>query len=131
MRIQISDMPSKPVPADIPKMKSWGVAGPEWGGHLSSLHRLSPGFDAAPALRAMPGGVCPIPHAGYCIKGVLHVSYADGTREDVRAGDMYYMQSGHTFTTDADAAGDCELIELTEVADVVAMQQAAAAASAS
>jgi hypothetical protein len=130
MRIQTNDMPVKPSPEQLP-VRSSGVSGPEWGGHLSSLHRLGPGFDAAPVFREMPGGLCPLPHSGYCIKGVLHVRYADGTHEDIRAGDLYYMPAGHTFTTDTDAADDCELIELTEVTDVAAMQQAAAAASVS
>jgi hypothetical protein len=129
MRIQTSAMPVKPTPAGLP-VRSSGVSGPAWGVHLSSLHRLGPGFDATPVLREMPGGLCPLPHSGYCIKGVLHVRYADGTNEVIRAGDLYYMPAGHTFATDADAAEDCELIELTETADVAAMQQAAAAVSA-
>jgi mannose-6-phosphate isomerase-like protein (cupin superfamily) len=78
----------------------------------------------------MPGGLCPLPHSGYCLKGVLNVRYADGTQEVIRAGDLYYMPAGHTFSTDADAAEDCELLEVTETADVQAMQQATAATGA-
>jgi len=129
MRIQLSDMPVKPTPEQMP-VKTWGVAGPEWGGHLSSLHRLGPGFDAAPALQEMPGGMCPLPHSGYCLRGELHVRYADGTQEVIRGGDLYYMPAGHTFNTATDAAEDCELLEVTETADVQAMQQATAAAGA-
>ena len=110
--------------SEILPVKTWGESGPEWGGRINySLHHLGPGFDATPVL---PGGFCPIPHFGYCLRGTLHVRYADGAEEVIQAGDLYYMPPGHTFMTDTDAREDCEIIELTEFAEIMAAQAASA-----
>ena len=125
MRKQLKDMTVKPSKAsEILPLKTWGESGPEWGGKITySLHHFGPGFDATPVL---PGGFCPIPHFGYCLRGTLHVRYPDGAEETIQAGDLFYMPPGHTFMTDADAQSDCELIEFTEVAEIMAVQEAAA-----
>jgi hypothetical protein len=125
MRKQLKDLAVKHSQMnEILPLKTWGVSGPEWGGRINySLHHMGPGFDATPVL---PGGFCPIPHFGYCLRGTLHVSYQDGAEEVIQAGDLFYMPPGHTFMTDKDAPEDCEIIELTEFSEIMAAQAAAA-----
>ena len=124
MRKQLKDMAVKPSKTtEILPLTTWGESGPEWGGRINySLHRMGPGFDATPVL---PGGFCAIPHFGYCLRGTLHVRYQDGAEEVIQAGDLFYMPPGHTFMTDKDAPEDCEIIELTEFAEIMAAQAAA------
>ena len=127
MRKQLKDMTVKTIKgSETSPLKSWGESGPEWGGKINfSLHHMGPGFDATPLL---PGGFCPIPHFGYCVRGRLHVRYQDGAEEVIRAGDLFYMPPGHTFTNDKDAPEDVELIELTEFSEIKAAQAKAPAA---
>jgi len=70
----------------------------------------------------LPGGFCPVPHFGYCLRGKLHVRYQDGAEEVIQAGDLFYMPPGHTFMTDKDAPEDAEIIELTEFSEIKAAQ---------
>lgn len=91
----------------------------EWSG-LTVAHVCFPkGADAAPLLTEMPEGLCQVPHWGYVIKGSIHVRFADGREEIVRAGDAYYWPPGHTVRTDE----DYEAIEFSpakEMNDLVA-----------
>jgi hypothetical protein len=71
--------------SETSRLKSWGESGPERGGKINfSLHHMGPGFDATPLL---PGGFCPIPHFGYCVRGRLQVrSPAKPDTPEPRAG---------------------------------------------
>jgi hypothetical protein len=54
------------------------------------------GTDDRPLFEGLSDDRCPAaPHWGYAIKGQIRVIYAH--REEVlRAGDLYYLPSGHT-----------------------------------
>ncbi len=64
--------------------------------------RFPKGADATPLLVGLPGGLCSCPHWGTVLKGSIHVRYADGTEELVRAGEVYYWPPGHTVWVDED-----------------------------
>lgn len=64
---------------------------------------LPAGMDIAPLLRGLEGDLCQSPHWGYVIKGAVTVSYADGSREAVRANDIFYWPPGHSVRVDEDA----------------------------
>jgi hypothetical protein len=64
--------------------------------------RFPKGADATPLLKGLPGDLCQCPHWGTVIKGSIHVRYADGVEELVRAGDVYYWPPGHTVWVDED-----------------------------
>jgi hypothetical protein len=67
----------------------------EWGEMHVAYEGLPAGFDAAPYHKGLPDGHCQCPHWGYVLKGRIRVKYAD--REEVfSAGDLYYMEPGHT-----------------------------------
>ena len=55
-----------------------------------------------PLLEGLPQSLCPCPHWGTVLKGSIHVRYADGREEVVRAGDVYYWPPGHTVWVDED-----------------------------
>src|SRR5438552_3775562 len=58
-----------------------------------SLH--ASGYRRQTLFKGLPHGRCPAPHWGYVIKGQIRIIDAD--REEVlRAGDLYYLPSGHT-----------------------------------
>ena len=59
------------------------------------------GTDFGPLLKGLPDDRCPCPHWGYVMTGRLRIAYAD--REEIlRAGDVYYMPSGHTGVAEED-----------------------------
>ena len=86
----------------------------DWGDmNVSNIH-LPAGADATPLLKGMPRDLCECPHWGLVLKGSIHVSYADGSTETVRAGDVYYWPSGHTVAT----TEDYEAIEFSPAAEM-------------
>lgn len=74
----------------------------DWGDLNVARIRFPKGADAAPLLEGMPGDLCPCPHWGTVLKGSIHVRYADGREEVVRAGEVYYWPAGHTVRVDED-----------------------------
>lgn len=76
----------------------------EWGEIAVAHVQLAAGADAAPLLEGLPHGKCPCPHWGYMLKGSVHVEYADGAKETVRAGDLFHWPAGHTIHVDEDAS---------------------------
>jgi hypothetical protein len=121
MRKQLKDMTDRTSYAtENAPIKLWSESGPEWGKMICVLHRFGPGIDATSAFQAMPDGLCQAPHWGYCLRGRMRVRYKDGVEEVLRAGDVFYWPPGHTFFTDEE---ECELIEFTEHADFIAMEE--------
>lgn len=74
----------------------------DWGELNVARIRFPKGTDATPLLADLPQGLCPCPHWGTVIKGSIHVRYADGRLEHVRAGDVYYWPPGHTVWVEED-----------------------------
>jgi hypothetical protein len=74
----------------------------DWGDTNVARIRFPKGADAAPLLKGLPDDLCQCPHWGTVLKGSIHVSYADGSEETVRAGEVYYWPPGHTVRVDED-----------------------------
>ena len=72
----------------------------KFGGEYFSL---SAGADIAPLLKGLDGDLCQAPHWGYLIQGQITVTYADGTEESVKGGDLFYWPPGHTVRVGEDA----------------------------
>jgi hypothetical protein len=66
----------------------------EEGDLTVSFVRLPAGANLAPALKGLPGGLCPCPHWGYMPKGRLRMRTKDGPR-DFEAGQPFYWSPGH------------------------------------
>ena len=79
-------------------------------GDLAPVYWKFPkGMDSARLLEGLPDNMCPCPHWGYVIKGRMILTYADGTREEVKAGDLYYFPAGHI----GDIKEDFEAVEFS------------------
>jgi len=74
----------------------------DWGELNVARIRFPKGADATPLLEGLPQNLCPCPHWGTVLRGSIHVRYADGREEVVRAGDVYYWPPGHTVWVDED-----------------------------
>lgn len=69
-------------------------------GEMAIRHvRVPAGTDFGPVLAGLPGDRCPSPHWGIVLEGALRLVHADGTVEDVRAGEIYHWPAGHTATS--------------------------------
>jgi hypothetical protein len=64
---------------------------------------LGAGADIAPLLKGLQGDLCQAPHWGYVLQGELTVTYADGTAEVIKGGDLFYWPPGHTVKVAQDA----------------------------
>ena len=76
------------------------IRGTEMGDLAANINTLGPGTDMTPALAGQPGGLCQVPHWGYVIDGSMTVTYADGSDEELAAGDIFHLPPGHTVRTD-------------------------------
>ena len=86
---------------ELPELLGAAVRGSDWGDLRSALVALPAGTDATPLFKGLPDDRCPAPHWGYVIKGQVRVIYAD-RQEVLRAGDLFYLPSGHTAIVDED-----------------------------
>ena len=64
---------------------------------------LGTGTDISPLLQGLEGDLCQAPHWGYLLQGELTVTYADGTQELTKKGDLFYWPPGHTIKVGEDA----------------------------
>lgn len=64
---------------------------------------LSAGADISPLLKGLEGDLCQAPHWGHLLQGELTVTYADGTDEIIRSGDLFYWPPGHSVKVHQDA----------------------------
>jgi hypothetical protein len=74
----------------------------DWADLNVARIRFPKGADAAPLLVGLPQDLCQCPHWGTVLRGSIHVRFADGREETVRAGDVYYWPPGHTVRVDED-----------------------------
>src|SRR4051794_3604986 len=97
---------------ELPIMLEAGAAsirGADWGEMRAALVAVPAGTDFAPLLKGLPGDLCQGAHWGYVLKGSLHVRYANGEEETLRAGDFYHLPAGHTGI----AEEDTEFLEIS------------------
>ena len=73
-----------------------------WGRMAVSYVQLAKGTDFTPLLKGLRDDLCQCPHWGYLLKGSLHLRFADGREEVVRAGEPWYAPPGHTAWCDED-----------------------------
>jgi hypothetical protein len=64
---------------------------------------LSAGVDTTPLFQGLEGDLCQCPHWGFVVSGQLATTDANGERETVTTGDLFYWPPGHNVKVDADA----------------------------
>jgi hypothetical protein len=70
--------------------------------------RLPAGANLAPALRGLPGDLCPCPHWGYMLKGRVRMHTKNGSSDYV-AGQAFYWAPGHA----PEAVEDSEYVDFS------------------
>jgi hypothetical protein len=84
--------------------KALGELPATWDGITAGYMEVPAGTDFTPLLKGLPNDLCHSPHWGYVVKGSMHVRYADGAEEVLKAGEVFHLPAGHTAWTDEDAA---------------------------
>src|SRR5690606_4301500 len=64
---------------------------------------LSTEVDTTPLFIGLEGNQCQCPHWGYALKGENTTADAEGIRETVNAGDLFFWPAGHNVKVNADA----------------------------
>ncbi|WP_137285700.1 cupin domain-containing protein [Halorussus salinisoli] len=64
---------------------------------------LTAGTDITALLEGLEDDLCQSPHWGYLMEGALTVTFADGTTEADKTGDVFYWPPGHTVRADEDS----------------------------
>ncbi len=64
---------------------------------------LAEGVDTTPLFQGLEGNHCHCPHWGFVLSGQLTTTDAKGSKETVRANDLFYWPPGHNVKVDADA----------------------------
>ena len=82
---------------------------PGWGGMTVAFNEMPAGTDLGPLLQGLKNNSCQCPHWGYLLEGEITMKYDDGSEETLTAGDVFYMQPGHTGV----AHKDCKLSDFS------------------
>jgi hypothetical protein len=64
---------------------------------------LAAGVDTTPLFQGLHGNACQCPHWGFVLRGQITTTNQDGSRETVKANDLFYWPPGHNVKVDADA----------------------------
>lgn len=94
MRGSRSDLPKT---IDVEELTIWETDWGEMHVNITVCHRR---LDITTLLKGLPDNKCQCPHWGMILKGRKVVKYGD-REEELKAGDAYYMEPGHTTITDA------------------------------
>ncbi|WP_373514585.1 cupin domain-containing protein [Persicitalea sp.] len=84
------------IPATMQAPDTTMRAQPNYGGMTVCFNEMPKGTDFTPLLQGLDHDSCHCPHWGYVIEGTMLVKYDDGSEEVLRAGDVFYLPSGHT-----------------------------------
>lgn len=96
-----------PVKIDSPgavarQLADFGDAG-GYGTISGEYFSLAAGADITPLLAGLEGDLCQVPHWGYLLEGQVTTTFADGTEETLRGGELFYWPPGHTVRVGEDA----------------------------
>lgn len=80
----------------------------DWGEMTVGIESFPAGLETAPIFVGLPDDRCQCPHWGYVVSGQYRAIFADHELV-LNAGDVYYLEPGHTTTFDEDT----EIIEFS------------------
>lgn len=104
MRIAKDDIPVRvSAPGAVARQKTEFGDATGFGAIGGEYFSMAAGTDLGPLLKGLEGDACQSPHWGYMISGEVVVSYADGTSETARGGDLFYWPPGHSVRVSVDA----------------------------
>jgi hypothetical protein len=104
MRIAKEDIPVRiNAPGAVARQKTNFGDATGYGRISGEYFSLGTGTDISPLLEGLEGDLCQSPHWGNLLQGKLTVTYANGTQEGIKSGDLFYWQPGHTVKVGEDA----------------------------
>lgn len=104
MRIAKDDIPAViDAPGAVARVRADFGDASGYGKISGEYFSLGAGADIAPLLKGLEDDLCQAPHWGYLLQGELTVTYADGTEELIKSGDLFYWPPGHTVKVGEDA----------------------------
>ena len=104
MRIEKSQIPVRiDAPGAVARQQADFGDASGYGAMSGEYFSLGAGADIAPLLKGLEGDLCQAPHWGYLLQGEVTVTFADGTEEVVKGGDLFYWPPGHTVKVGSDA----------------------------
>ena len=104
MRIAKQDVPVKiEAPGAIARLRTEFGSAQGYTNISAEYFSLGAGTDIAPLLKGLEGDSCHAPHWGYLAEGALTVTYNDGSKDEVKGGDLFYWPPGHTVRVEKDA----------------------------
>ena len=104
MRINKYDIPTKiDVPGAVARQVTDFGDPSAYASLGAEYFSLGAGTDIAPLLEGLDDDSCHAPHWGYMITGTVVVTYADGTEETCRGGDLFYWPPRHSVRVIDDA----------------------------
>lgn len=104
MRIAKDDVPVRiDAPGAVARQERDFGSAKGYGTMSGEYFSLGAGADIAPLLKGLEGDLCQAPHWGYVLRGELVVTFADGSQENPRGGDLFYWPPGHTVKVLQDA----------------------------
>jgi len=74
-----------------------------YGAISAECFSLAAGVDTTPLFVGLDADLCQCPHWGFVVSGRITTTAADGARETVGGGDLFYWPPGHNVRVDADA----------------------------
>lgn len=74
------------------------------GEMAAAIVTVAAGTDFRPVLQQLPEGACTVPHWGYVIGGAVNIGYEGGKVETAKAGEIFWMEPGHTVWFDEDTS---------------------------
>ncbi|MCA1636444.1 MAG: cupin domain-containing protein [Acidobacteria bacterium] len=104
MRVAKNDIPARiDAPGAVARVKTDFGDASGYGMFSGEYFSLGAGTDISSLLRGLEGNLCQAPHWGYLLEGELTVTYADGSQEVIKGGDLFYWPPGHTVKVSSDA----------------------------
>jgi hypothetical protein len=104
MRIAKQDVPVKiEAPGAIARLRTEFGSAQGYTNISAEYFSLGAGTDITPLLKGLQGDLCHAPHWGYLAEGALTVTYNDGSKDEVKGGDLFYWPPGHTVCVEKDA----------------------------
>jgi hypothetical protein len=95
-------------------MEGYAGAFAEIDDYTVAFEEYSADADLAPLFVGLPDDRCQSPHWGYVLRGRLAFRLADGTAEEIGAGEAYYARPGHT----PHIYAGTEVVELSPTAEL-------------
>ena len=97
MRIAKTDIPAMiDIPGAVARQATEFRDATGYGKMAGEYFSMAAGVDIAPLLKGLEGDLCQSPHWGYVIEGEITVTYADGSKETVHGGGLFYWPPGNT-----------------------------------